>query len=365
VSVLPLLEVRDLHVTFQTPHGPLRAVDGVSFSIEPERALGIVGESGSGKSVTALAMLRLFGPLARPRIAGEVLFEGHDLLTLPRSDLQRVRGARIGMVFQDPLTSLNPSLPVGEQIAESLRHHRGLRPDPARRRAAELMDLVGIPDPHLRLDDLPYQFSGGMRQRILIAIAIACEPRLLIADEPTTALDVTVQAQVLLLLDRLRRELGMALMLITHDFGVVAATCDAVQVMYGGRVVERGAVGQILARPNHPYTEALLRLVPRLDAAEGRSRPIAGQPAVGTDRFIGCRFAPRCDLAAERCRLEDPPAFALGDGHASACWFAADRNTPLSSPWAGPVPSPPSGGELVPSPTGGGELVPSPLEGEG
>lgn len=322
----PLLEVRDLRVHFSTPGGLLRAVDGVSFSLARREALGVVGERGSGKSVTALSLTRLFGPLTRAQVCGEVWFEGRDLLRLPERELRHVRGAEIGLVFQDPLTSLNPSMPVGEQIAESLRYHRGLSSARARRRAAELLELVGIPDPRRRLDDRPYQFSGGMRQRIMIAIAIACEPKLLIADEPTTALDVTVQAQVLLLLDRLRRELGMALMLISHDFGVIAATCDRVQVMYGGRLVEHGTVRHLLERPNHPYTEALLRLVPRLDGPRGqRVAPISGQPVAVFGAVRGCRFAPRCALAEDRCRRQDPPLARLDPEHASACWLAENR----------------------------------------
>ena len=311
-----------------TPRGRLRAVDGVSFALARGEAVGVVGESGSGKSVTALTLLRLFGPLDRVKIAGEVLFEGADLLKLPESELRRVRGAQIGMVFQDPLTSLNPAIAVGEQIAETLRYQRGWNNVQARRRAQELMELVGIGDPARRYDDFPDRFSGGMRQRIMIAIAVACEPKLLIADEPTTALDVTVQAQVLALINRLREELGMALMMISHDFGVVAATCDSVQVMYGGRLVEMGNVAEILARPNHPYTAALLQLVPRLEnSTQQRLTPIPGYPAPVFGLHRGCRFAQRCEHTLERCRQEDPPLTTIGAGHASACWLAEERLT--------------------------------------
>ena len=321
-----LLDVRDLHTDFPTSRGLLHAVDGISFTLAEGEALGVVGESGSGKSVTALTLLRLFGPLARPNISGQALFRGHDLLRLSNNELRKIRGAEVGMIFQDPLTSLNPALPIGEQIAESLRFHKGMAHGPARRRATELLDLVGIPDPQQRLDDPPYRFSGGMRQRIMIAIAIACEPRLLIADEPTTALDVTVQAQILALLQRLRREFGMALLLVTHDFGVVAAVCDTVQVMYAGRLVERGAMRDVLAHPNHPYTEALLRLVPRLDSPLGeRIDPVPGQPAPAVGTMVGCRFAPRCHLANDQCRATDPPLFDLDHGQVSACWFAPER----------------------------------------
>ena len=230
------------------------------------------------------------------------------------------------MVFQDPLTSLNPVMPVGEQIAETMRFHRGIKKPAARARAQALMELVGIGEPARRYDDLPEQFSGGMRQRIMIAIAIACEPKLLIADEPTTALDVTVQAQVLMLLNRLRQELGMALIMISHDLGVIAATCDFAQVMYGGRVVERGHIQEILAGPNHPYTAALLRLVPRIDGpVEPRQAPIPGQPAPIFGVAQGCRFSARCEFASPRCHTEDPPLHDGGNHHVSACWLAEER----------------------------------------
>jgi oligopeptide transport system ATP-binding protein len=324
--VSPLLQVKNLSTRFETPRGSLRAVDGVSFSLEPRGAVGVVGESGSGKSVTALTILRLFGALDKVAIDGEVLFEGIDLLKLRETELRRVRGAQIGMIFQDPLTSLNPAMPVGEQIAETLRYHRGMSATRARQKGQELMERVGIGDPGRRYDDFPDRFSGGMRQRIMIAIAIACEPKLLIADEPTTALDVTVQTQVLSLINDLREQLGMALMIISHDFGVVAATCDAAQVMYGGRLVERGSVEDILERPNHPYTAALLQLVPGIETpAEQRLKPIPGQPVPVFGYSPACRFAGRCEFALERCRREDPPMTAVAVQHASACWLAAER----------------------------------------
>ena len=320
-----LLEVRNLAVSFLTRAGQVRAVDGLSFILERQQALAVVGESGSGKTVSALSILRLFGPTTRVRLSGEILFEGQNLLALSEAELRRIRGRQIGMVFQDPLTSLNPTLSVGEQIGESLRQHLHLSPAKARQRAAELLELVGIAEPHRRLDDLPHQFSGGMRQRIMIAIAIACQPKLLIADEPTTALDVTVQAQVLLLLNRLRRELGMALLLITHDFGVVAATCDVVQVMYAGRLLERGNVREVLQEPAHPYTAGLLRLVPSLDQSEWCGwQPIPGQPPSMLSLARGCRFAPRCEFAADRCRLDDPPWVMGASGRGCACWFPLD-----------------------------------------
>jgi len=322
----PLLEIKNLCTRFITANGVLRAVDGVSFTLHQRAAIGVVGESGSGKSVTALSVLRLFGPLDKVVISGEILFDGVDLLKLSEAELRHIRGSKIAMVFQDPLTSLNPVMPVGEQIAETLRFHRGLKKPAARARTQELMELVGIGEPARRYDDLPEQFSGGMRQRIMIAIAIACEPKLLIADEPTTALDVTVQSQVLMLLNRLRAELGMALIMISHDLGVIAATCDFAQVMYGGRVVERGHIQEILTHPNHPYTTALLRLVPRMDGPiQRRLNPIPGQPAPVFTTTRGCRFSARCEFAEARCHSDDPPVHDFGNHHVSACWLAEER----------------------------------------
>ncbi len=322
----PLLEIKNLCTQFHTANGVLRAVDGVSFELHPHAAIGVVGESGSGKSVTALSLLRLFGPLDKVFISGEIRFDGVDLLKLSEAELRHVRGRQIAVVFQDPLTSLNPVMPVGEQIAETLRFHRGLKKPAAQSRAQALMELVGIGEPARRYTDLPEQFSGGMRQRIMIAIAIACEPKLLIADEPTTALDVTVQSQVLMLLNRLRQELGMALIMISHDLGVIAATCDFAQVMYGGRVVERGHIHELLTRPNHPYTAALLRLVPRIEGQVNRRfAPIAGQPAPIFGAAPGCRFSARCEFAEPRCHSDDPPLHDFGNHHVSACWLAQER----------------------------------------
>jgi oligopeptide/dipeptide ABC transporter ATP-binding protein len=322
----PLLDIKNLRTQFSTANGVLRAVDGVSFALHQRAAIGVVGESGSGKTVTALSILRLFGPLDKVAISGEILFEGVDLVKLSEAELRHIRGSKIAFVFQDPLTSLNPVMPVGEQIAETLRFHRSLKKPAAKARTLELMELVGIAEPARRYEDLPEQFSGGMRQRIMIAIAIACEPKLLIADEPTTALDVTVQSQVLMLLNRLRRELGMGLIMISHDLGVIAATCDFAQVMYGGRVVERGHIEEILRHPNHPYTAALLRLVPRIDGAiEHRLQPIPGQPAPIFSAVGGCRFSARCEFAFERCRTDDPPLYDFGNHHVSACWLAEER----------------------------------------
>lgn len=320
----PLLEVDDLRVVFSTAHGTVLGVDGVSFHIAEGEALGMVGESGSGKSVTAAALIGLRPALARVRTTGLVRLAGQELLSMTEAQLRTVRGRQIGYVFQDPMTALDPAMPVGAQIVETIRVHRKVDRAAARRRATELLELVGIPDAAGRLDDLPGRFSGGMRQRILIALAVACGPRLLIADEATTALDPTVQSQILALLNDLRRELGMALLMISHDLGVVAATCDRVQVMYAGRIVERGPVADILTRPNHPYTEGLLRLAPRFELTHHhRLKPIPGRaPSVIGEHGPGCRFAPRCELAESRCHAEEPPLSSIDDLHASACWLA-------------------------------------------
>jgi oligopeptide/dipeptide ABC transporter ATP-binding protein len=324
-ATAPLLSVDDLRCEFVTRAGVVRAVDGISFSIEAGHSLGVVGESGCGKSVTALSLVRLFPPTAHVRLAGSVEFDGQDLMQASEAELRRVRGRQISIVFQDPLTSLNPVIPVGEQIAESVRLHLGFSRKAARQRSIELLSRVGIPDPHRRVDDLPVRFSGGMRQRVMIAIAIACEPKLLIADEATTALDVTIQAQILALLDQLRRDLGMALMVISHDLGVVSAICDSVQVMYAGLIIERGPVNIILNEPEHPYTQGLLRLVPRLDTMRHhRLRPIPGQPPQVLSQQPGCRFLPRCEHATDRCH-ESPPLIEVGRRHSSLCWLSDDR----------------------------------------
>jgi len=324
-NATPLLDVSDLTCSFVTRSGEVRAVDGVSFSIAEGQALGVVGESGCGKSVTALSLVRLFPPTSHVRLSGRVEFDGRDLMQADEAELRAVRGRQISIVFQDPLTSLNPVIPVGEQIAESVRLHLGFSRKAARERAIDLLSRVGIPDPQQRVDDLPVRFSGGMRQRVMIAIAIACEPKLLIADEATTALDVTIQAQILALLDQLRRDLGMALMVISHDLGVVSAICDSVQVMYAGVIVERGPVRRILEEPEHPYTRGLLRLVPRLDTMRHhRLRPIPGQPPRFLTEQTGCRFLPRCEHATERCK-ETPPLIDVGHRHSSLCWLTDDK----------------------------------------
>jgi oligopeptide transport system ATP-binding protein len=324
-----LLQVRDLRCSILTRRGEVKAVDGISFDVEQGQSLGIVGESGSGKTMTALTLLRLFDPAIRVRISGTALFAGRDLLRMNGRELRRVRGGQIGVVFQDPLTSLDPVVPVGNQIAEAITLHRNVRGRAARHRAIELMERVGIPNAARRSADLPHRFSGGMRQRIMIAMAISCEPQLLIADEATTALDATVQSQILALLAELRRDLGMATMVISHDLGVIAAICDTAQVMYGGRIVERAPVADLLDAAAHPYSAALIRLIPRLDQRRHhRLRPIPGSPPMVIGDAPGCRFAPRCDRRIDRCAAESPPITAVDSNrpdrelHEVACWVA-------------------------------------------
>jgi peptide/nickel transport system ATP-binding protein len=302
-----LLEVSDLTVTFsRRGRRDVHAVDGVSFAVDAGETLGIVGESGSGKSVTSLAIMGLL-PRRGAAVGGEVLFEDKQLLTLRQDDLRDLRGKDIAMVFQDPLSSLNPVVPIGIQVTEVLTRHRGLNGSAARKEAVQLLDLVGIPDPDRRLKEYPHQLSGGMRQRALIAMAVACRPKLLIADEPTTALDVTIQAQILELLKGLVREQGTAMVLITHDLGVVAGLCDRVNVMYSGRIVERADRRTLFVSPRHPYTAGLLGSIPRLDAVEGSPlRPIPGSPTDTLPWPSACAFAPRCPRKLEVCTTVTP-----------------------------------------------------------
>jgi oligopeptide/dipeptide ABC transporter ATP-binding protein len=318
----PLLEVRDLRTSFATEGGEMRAVDGVSFAIRPETTLGLVGESGCGKSVTALSIMGLV-PQPPGRIAGgEIVFEGEDLLRLSPSRLRDLRGNEIAMIFQEPMTSLNPAFTVGDQIAEALERHRGLSRAEAMARAVELLGRVRIPSPESRAHDYPHKLSGGMRQRVMIAMALACDPKLLIADEPTTALDVTIQAQILELLRRLRAETGMAVLLITHDLGVVAELADEVAVMYLGRIVEKAPVRALFETPHHPYTIGLLGSIPKLHEKETRLAAIEGMVPSPLAPPDGCRFNPRCPFAVERCRREEPPLLELAPGHVAACWRA-------------------------------------------
>jgi peptide/nickel transport system ATP-binding protein len=314
-----LLEVRGLRTEFVTDAGVVRAVNDVSITVPRGKVVGVVGESGSGKSVTARSILRMVNPPGRI-VAGELLFDGRDLLTLSEKDMLGIRGSEIAMVFQDPQSALNPVMTVGDQIAEALTVH-GVGKRAARARALDLLGQVGIPDAARRIDDYPHQFSGGMRQRVVIAIALAGEPSLLIADEPTTALDVTIQAQILRLLGRLRDELGIAVLMITHDMGVVAETCDDVVVMYGGRVVEQGPVDIVFKRQEHPYTADLLKAMPRLDAGDRSRLPaIPGAPPDPAALPAGCAFHPRCRLAEDRCRTEIPVLVTGASQHAAACW---------------------------------------------
>jgi oligopeptide/dipeptide ABC transporter ATP-binding protein len=316
---MALLEVDDLAVRFKTLRGEVYAVNGVDLAVDSGETVALVGESGCGKSVTALAILGLLGRTAQIT-GGEVRFDGRDLVRCPEGELRRLRGASISMIFQDPMTSLNPVMTIGAQIREILEVHTALRGADARSRAVELLEEVGIPDAARRAEQYPHQFSGGMRQRAVIAIAIACNPRLLIADEPTTALDVTVQAQILSLMRRLIADHGMALLLITHDLGVVADTCATTNVMYGGRVVESATTRQLFRAPAHPYTVALLRSIPALDGdRKVRLTAIAGQPPVLRSAPVGCTFAPRCPRALDRCRSDAPVLEPTGDGRV-ACW---------------------------------------------
>ncbi len=320
----PLLEVRDLRTRFTTDAGVAWAVDGVSFDLREGETLALVGESGSGKSVTSLSILRLVaGPQGRIT-GGAVRFRGRDLLALPESEMRSVRGREISIVFQEPMTSLNPVFTCGAQVAEVLELHERLPRARARERVVELFRQVGIAEPGLRVDAYPHELSGGMRQRVMIAMALACRPSLLIADEPTTALDVTIQAQILELLGRLRRELGMAILLITHDLGVVAENADRLAVMYAGQVVEQADVGAAFTRPLHPYTAGLLASLPRLGDARGRLRAIPGQVPDPVAYPAGCRFHPRCPLAQERCRREMPALEGAGEGRAVRCWRSAE-----------------------------------------
>ena len=325
----PILSVRGLRTTFQTGSSLVRAVDGVSYDLYPGKTLAVVGESGSGKSVHALSILRLLPPNARI-VAGEIRYRGKDLVSLPAEELRTLRGNRLAMIFQEPMTSLNPVLTVGEQIAESIVLHQGASRADALTKAVGLLEKVGIPHPAQRVRDFPHQFSGGMRQRAMIAIALACEPDVLIADEPTTALDVTIQAQILDLLRQLQRELDMALILITHNIGVVAEMADDVCVMYAGRQVETSGVEELFKDPKHPYTRGLLNSAPSIYSRRERLEAIPGQPPELTQKFVGCPFEPRCGVKMDRCQREDPPLFRLGDGRLSNCWHQEAEGTAAS-----------------------------------
>jgi oligopeptide/dipeptide ABC transporter ATP-binding protein len=321
--VAKLLQVENLQTQFLTSAGVVRAVDGVSYDVDEGETVALVGESGCGKSVSALSIMRLVAEPAGRIVGGRIVFKGRDLLTLGDEEMRKVRGREIAMIFQEPMTSLNPVLTIGRQLTEGLEIHLGMDQAAANARAVELLGMVGIPDPARRLTQYPHQFSGGMRQRMMIAMALACNPSLILADEPTTALDVTIQAQILELLQDLSRRLGVAMLIITHNLGVVARYADRVNVMYAGRVIERGTAADLYADPRHPYTLGLLRSVPRLDEPmRAKLDPIEGQPPDLTRLPPGCAFAPRCAYRVDRCA--EVPALEPrgGSGHVSACWEA-------------------------------------------
>ena len=325
-----LLSVKDLRTHFFTQDGVVKAVDGVSFDVQEGETLGLVGESGSGKSVTALTILRLIPQPPGKIVGGEVNFQGVDLLKVDEETIRKIRGAKIAMIFQEPMTSLNPVLTIGRQVTEALELHMKMNKRESRKRAAELLQMVGIPDPLRRLDDYPHQFSGGMRQRVMIAMGLSCNPKLLLADEPTTALDVTIQAQVLELVKKLSEELGTSVILITHNLGVVARYADRVNVMYAGKLIETASSKDLYADPRHPYTLGLLASVPRLDEPRKvKLVPIEGSPPDLTHLPKGCPFRPRCRFAVDRCAEEHPPLMPMGERHYAACWVDVRTRKPL------------------------------------
>jgi len=320
-----LLEVKDLRTHFYTEEGVVKAVDGVSYYLDEGETLGLVGESGCGKSVSALSILKLIPQPPGKIVSGEILFDGKDLLKLDEEEIRHIRGNRIAMIFQEPMTSLNPVLTIGRQLTEALELHLKLEKTAANKRAAELLEMVGIPDAAARLSDYPHQFSGGMRQRVMIAMALACNPKLLLADEPTTALDVTIQAQILEVLARLSRELGTAVIIITHNLGVVARYANRVNVMYAGKVIETASAAELYANPRHPYTLGLLKSVPRLDQSrKERLDPIQGSPPDLARKGPGCSFYPRCKFRIDKCLAEEPPLASVAEAHLAACWRSAE-----------------------------------------
>ena len=324
-----LLQVKDLRTHFFTDEGVVRAVDGISYDVQEGETMGLVGESGCGKSVSALSILRLIPSPPGKIVGGEVWFDGQDLLKVNEEEIRHVRGNRIAMIFQEPMTSLNPVLTIGRQITEALELHLKMNRNAANRRAVELLEMVGIPEAHSRLNDYPHQFSGGMRQRVMIAMALSCNPKLLLADEPTTALDVTIQAQILEILARLSSEFKTAVIIITHNLGVVARYADRVNVMYAGKIVESGSAREIYGRPRHPYTLGLLRSVPRLDEARrDKLVPIEGLPPDLANIPPGCSFYPRCSYHIDRCRQEEPPLMLVDEKHYAACWVDVRQGRP-------------------------------------
>ncbi len=322
----PLLSVRNLHTSFFTDKGEVRAVNGVSFNLEPGKVLGVVGESGSGKSVTAYSIMQILAPTGHVT-EGEVLYRGKDLLKFSKKEMNHFRGDKCSIIFQDPMTSLNPVFSVGYQLQESLRlhtHYKGKAE--SLKRAIELLEMVGVNDPEKRIKQYPFELSGGMRQRVMIAMALACEPDILIADEPTTALDVTIQAQILDLMKELQEKMGMAIIMVTHDLGVIATMCDEIIVMYGGSVCERGTADDIFYNPHHEYTKGLLRSIPDVDNMKEKLRPIAGSPINMINLPEGCAFASRCDQAMKICLKQHPDEMKVGDTHFASCWMNVKNN---------------------------------------
>lgn len=316
---MALLEVNDLHTSFYTPAGEVKAVNGVSFQLERGKVLGIVGESGSGKSVTAYSILQILEKAGKI-VSGSVKLDGQELVGIGEEGMKHIRGNRISIIFQDPMTSLNPTYTIGHQLMEAILLHTGRNKQQAWERAVEMLRLVNVNEPEKRMNQYPYEFSGGMRQRVMIAMALACEPDILIADEPTTALDVTIQAQILELMQSLQKELGMAIIMITHDLGVVAQMCDEVIVMYAGSICEQGTADEIFYNPRHEYTKGLLRSIPALDSDGGRLQPITGTPIDLLNMPAGCPFAPRCDEAMKICLRERCERMQINDDHQAACW---------------------------------------------
>jgi oligopeptide transport system ATP-binding protein len=323
-----VLDVNDLHTQFDTQDGMVYAVNGVSFDLHRGEFLGIVGESGSGKSVTMMSVLRLIPMPPGEIVSGEAMFEGVDLLTLPKDELRAVRGGQIGFIFQDPMTSLNPVLTVGYQIIESLRIHQKMKENEAKKRAEELLFTVGIPDPRRRLESYPFELSGGMRQRVMIAMALACAPKVIIADEPTTALDVTIQAQIIQIVRDLREQFGTAVIWITHDLAVVAGLADRVLVMYGGEIVEEATVSELYANPQHPYTEGLLGSLPRVDLKGDELVNIKGSPPSLYEFPDHCSFAPRCPYVFDVCWEKNPPLLEISETRKTACWWDMENDRP-------------------------------------
>lgn len=321
----PLLEVKNLRTHFYTFEGVVKAVDGVSYDLEEGETLGLVGESGCGKSVSAMSLMRLIPDPPGKIVDGEILFEGQDVLQLSMDEMRHIRGAKMSMVFQEPMTSLNPVLNLEKQLGETLQLHKGMTKQEARQESVELLARVGIPDPERRVRQYPHQFSGGMRQRVMIAMALSCNPRVIIADEPTTALDVTIQAQILELMKGLTLEFGVAMIVITHNLGVVARYADRMNIMYAGKIIERGESAEIYSNPRHPYTVGLLKSVPRLDLPRRtRLDPIEGQPPDLIAVPKGCAFRERCKWAVDKCATEEPGLESVAEGHYSACWRSED-----------------------------------------